>query len=124
MDRVFIEGLRVDALIGVYGWEREVRQTLMLDLVMAWDNRVPGMSDDVTQALDYGSVAEAVAGWVGESRFQLLEALAESLAQKLMDEFEVPGLQLTIRKPGAVASAVSVGVSINRGLRLGAENNA
>ncbi|MAL99958.1 MAG: dihydroneopterin aldolase [Alteromonadaceae bacterium] len=124
MDRVFIEGLRVDALIGVYGWEREVRQTLMLDLVMAWDNRVPGMSDDVTQALDYGRVAEAVAGWVGESRFQLLEALAESLAQKLMDEFEVPGLQLTIRKPGAVASAVSVGVSINRGLRLGAENNA
>ncbi|QCF24911.1 dihydroneopterin aldolase [Hydrocarboniclastica marina] len=124
MDRVFIEGLRVDALIGVYGWEREVRQTLMLDLVMAWDNRVPGMSDDVTQALDYGRVAEAVAGWVGESRFQLLEALAESLAQKLMDEFEVPGLQLTIRKPGAVASAVSVGVSINRGLRLGAENSA
>lgn len=124
MDRVFIEGLRVDALIGVYGWEREVRQTLMLDLVMAWDNQVPGRSDDVTQALDYGRVAEAVAGWVGESRFQLLEALAESLAQKLMDEFEVPGLQLTIRKPGAVASAISVGVSINRGLRLGAENNA
>lgn len=118
MDRVLIEGLRVDALIGVYGWEREVQQTLTLDLVMGWDNRVPGQSDSVEHALDYARVAEAVAAWVGASTYQLLEALAEDLAQKLMTEFGVPGLELTIRKPGAVPSATAVGVSICRGQSL------
>lgn len=115
MDKVLIEGLRVDAIIGVYGWEREVQQTLRIDLVMGWDNRSPGASDDVERALDYARVAEAVTGWVGESRFQLLEALAEDLACRLLDSFAMAGLRLTIRKPGAVANAFAVGVEIERG---------
>lgn len=115
MDRVLIEGLSIDAVIGVYGWEREVRQTLSIDLVMAWDNRPPGTSDDVGQALDYARVSDAVKSWVGASSFQLLEALAEDLAARLQDEFGIGWLRLTIRKPGAVAGARSVGVEIERG---------
>lgn len=115
MDRVLIEGLRVETVIGVYGWEREVRQELIMDLTMAWDNRVPGISDDVEQALDYAKLAEFVTDRVGQSRFKLLEALAEDLAASLLDEFATKGLRLTIRKPGAVANAAAVGVQIERG---------
>lgn len=115
MDRVLIEGLTVDAVIGVYGWEREVRQRLVIDLAMEWDNRLPGGSDNVAQALDYARVSDAVTSWVAESRFQLIEALAEDLASRLLAEFAMSGLRLTVRKPGAVANARSVGVEIERG---------
>jgi dihydroneopterin aldolase len=115
VDRVLIEGLRVDAVIGVYGWEREVRQTLVIDLVMGWDNRTPGGSDDIEQALNYAQVAEEVTAWVGGSAFQLLEALAEGLAAWLLERFGMHGLRLTIRKPGAVPNALAVGVEIERG---------
>lgn len=118
MDRVLIEGLRVDALIGVYGWEREIRQDLVIDLVMGWDNRRPGRSDDVGQALDYARVSAAIIDWVSDSAFELLEALAEDIARRLLAEFGMPGLRLTIRKPGAVAAALSVGVTIERGLPI------
>lgn len=118
MDKVLIEGLRAEALIGVYGWEREIRQTLVIDLVMAWDNRVPGQTDNVEQALDYGRVAEKVTAWVGGSAFQLLEALAEDLAGRLFVEFKMAGLRLTIRKPGAVNNAIAVGVEIARGVEV------
>lgn len=118
MDRVLIEGLRVETVIGVYGWEREVRQKLIMDLTMAWDNRVPGASDDVGQALDYARVAEFVTDRVSQSRFQLLEALAEDLAERLLGEFAISGLRLTIRKPGAVANAAAVGVEIERGAAI------
>lgn len=118
MDRVLIEGLSVEAVIGVYDWEREVRQTLVLDLVMGWDNRVPGRSDDVAQALDYARVAGQVGEWVAQSRFQLLEALAEDLAERLLATFAMHGLRLTVRKPGAVAQARAVGVVIERGAPL------
>lgn len=118
MDRVLIEGLRAEAVIGVYGWEREVRQELVIDLLMGWDNRVPGASDDVGQALDYARVAQALTDWVSQSSFQLLEALAEELAAKLLDGFGMSGLQLTIRKPGAVANAAAVGVQIERGAAI------
>lgn len=118
VDRVLIEGLTVDAVIGVYGWERELRQTLIIDLVMAWDNQLPGSSDNVEQALDYASVSAAITAWVRASSFQLLEALAEDLAARLLAEFGVKGLRLTLRKPGAVANARSVGVEIERGVRV------
>ncbi len=116
-DTVLIEGLAVDTVIGVYDWERDVQQRLLIDLELAWDNRVPAASDNVADALDYASVSQHVIEYFGNQQPQLLETAAESLAASLQTRFGVVWLKLVIRKPGAVPQARSVGVSIERGLR-------
>lgn len=116
-DSVMIEGLAVETVIGVYDWEREVSQRLLIDLEMAWDNRVPAKSDDVTDALDYAAVSEGITAYLSRTRPQLLETAAEGISDLLQQEFGVRWLRLVIRKPGAVPSAASVGVSIERDVR-------
>ncbi|MBQ0833270.1 dihydroneopterin aldolase [Marinobacter sp.] len=116
-DSVLIEGLVVETVVGVYGWEREVTQALVVDLEMAWDNRIPGASDDVADALDYASVSERTERCLKELRPKLLEHGAEVLAEVLQREFGIGWLRLTLRKPGAVPVARSVGVCIERGIR-------
>ncbi len=114
-DIVYIRGLRVDTVIGVYDWEREVKQTLVLDLEMAADIGPAGRSDDVADALDYAAVASRLKAVVEESRCQLLETLAESLVEMLQREFSLSWLRLQIAKPGAVRDADEVGLIIERG---------
>lgn len=117
MDNVFIEGLEVDTVIGVYDWEREIRQCLRLDLVCAWNNRRPAEDDELGQALDYAALAERIQVFAGQARYQLVETFAERLAERLMAEFGIPWLRLRITKPGAVPAAAGVGVEIERGCR-------
>lgn len=114
MDKVFIKGLRVDAVIGVYDWERDIRQKLVFDLDMAADNRVPAASDDVADTLDYDRISRRIAEFVSASEFQLIETLAERVAGLVMEEFAVRQISLTVHKPGAVDIADDVGVSIER----------
>tara|TARA_R100000306_G_scaffold23174_1_gene26643 strand:- start:4398 stop:4799 length:402 start_codon:yes stop_codon:yes gene_type:complete len=116
-DTVLIEGLVVETVVGVYDWEREVTQDLVIDLEMAWDNRVPGRTDDVADALDYAAVSARVETCLQALRPQLLEHGAEVLARALQDEFGITWLRLAIRKPGAVPTAQAVGVQIERGVR-------
>ncbi len=116
-DSVLIEGLAVETVIGVLDWEREVSQRLLIDLEMAWDNRVPAASDSVADALDYAAVTERVTGFLSGIGPQLLETAAEGISDLLQQEFGVRWLKLVIRKPGAVPAAASVGVSIERGVR-------
>ena len=78
MDKVFIEGLEIEALIGIYDWERRIRQTLCLDLEMAFDNRVPAASDDIAHTLDYKAVSKRLVEFVGQSDFGLVETLGVS----------------------------------------------
>lgn len=116
-DIVFIEGLAVETVIGVYDWEREITQRLLVDLEMAWDNRVPGGSDNVADALDYAAVSERVTSCLQTLQPALLETAAEALANMLQETFGVRWLRLTLNKPGAVPSAANVGVRIERGER-------
>ena len=115
MDRVFIEGLEVDTVIGAYDWERGIRQCLRLDLRFAWDNRPAAAGDDLTLALDYASVTTRIQAFAEQSEFQLVETFAERLAAVLMSEFQIPWLSLKLTKPGAIAAATGVGVEIERG---------
>ncbi|MDX1589162.1 MAG: dihydroneopterin aldolase [Oleiphilaceae bacterium] len=115
MDSVLIEGLLVNAIIGVFPWERQLEQTLVADLELGWDNRPAGASDDVADALDYSVVAERVTRVIREGRFRLLEAAAEAVAEDLRSALGVRSLCMTLRKPGAVPGARSVGVRIQRG---------
>lgn len=115
MDTVFINDLRVDTVIGIYAWEREVRQTVSLDLAMAHDNRRAAATDDIQYALNYKAVSKRVIEFVEDSEFLLVETLAEQVAGIVMQEFAVPWLRLTLRKPGALRGAKDVGVIIERG---------
>ncbi|MCF6252196.1 MAG: dihydroneopterin aldolase [Methylococcaceae bacterium] len=114
---VFLRGLRVDTVIGIYDWERRIKQTVVLDLEMATDVHRAAATDDIQDALDYKSVAKRVEHFIAESEFQLVETLAERCAQIIRDEFGVPWLRLTLNKIGAVRSAEDVGVIIERGSR-------
>ncbi|MET1077173.1 MAG: dihydroneopterin aldolase [Pseudomonas sp.] len=117
MDRVFIDGLEVDTVIGAYDWERGIRQCLRLDLSFAWDNRPAAATDDLSKALDYASVSTRIQAFAEQAQFQLVETFAERLAETLMSEFQIPWLRLRLTKPGAVAAATGVGVEIERGCR-------
>ena len=117
MDRVFIEGLEVDTVIGAYDWERDIRQCLRLDLQMAWDNRPAAAGDDLNLALDYASVSTRIQAFAAESQFILVETFAERLAQRLMSEFGILWLRLRVTKPGVNARARALGVEIERGCR-------
>jgi len=114
MDKVFIEGLEIDALIGIYDWERRIRQTLRFDLEMAFDNRKPARTDAIADTLDYKAVSKRLSAYVEGSAFGLVETLAERCAQLLLDEFHVTWLRLKLSKPGAVRGARAVGVIIER----------
>jgi len=114
-DRVLIEGLEVRTVIGIYDWEREIRQTVRLDLEMAWDIAPAAASDDIKDALDYKAVAKRLIDHIQHTRFGLIEALAESCARIVLQEFRVPWLRLKLSKPGAVRDSDNVAVVIERG---------
>ena len=115
MDIVYIEGLRTDAVIGVYDWERSIRQELVLDLELASDNRAAADTDAIEDAVDYDAISCRIIAYVQDSEFQLIETLAERVAGLVLREFDVSWLRLKLAKPGAVADASSVGVIIERG---------
>jgi len=115
MDRVLIEGLEVRTVIGIYDWEREIRQSVRLDLEMAWDIRTAAASDDIADTLDYKAVSKRLIAFVEASEYGLIEALAEACAAIVLNEFAVPWLRLKLSKPGAVRGSENVAVTIERG---------
>lgn len=114
MDKVIIEGLRIDTFIGVYAWEKSVKQTLLLDLELSCDLQKAAATDQVFDTLDYAAVVDAIVAFTSARHFQLLEALADNLAKFLLDKFSVQHIKLSLRKPGAIAQAAVVGVQIER----------
>ena len=114
MDRVFIENLTIETVIGIFDWEREIRQTVSIDLEMDFDVAAAAATDRIEDALDYKSVAKRLIRFVEQSEFQLVETLAERCAQIVLNEFPVKRLKLKLGKPGAVRGSSSVGVIIER----------
>ena len=115
MDIIFLHSLKIDAVIGIWDWERKIRQTVEIDLDMAADIRKAAESDDVADTLNYKLVAKRLQAFVGESEFQLVETLAESVANILIEECSIPWCRVKINKGGAVRGASAVGVIIERG---------
>jgi dihydroneopterin aldolase len=113
-DKVFIEGLEIEALIGIYDWERRIRQPLRFDVEMAFDNRKPAATDAIEDTLDYKAVSKRLIAFVAQSDFGLVETLAERCAALILDEFGVRHVRLKLSKPGAVRGATAVGVLIER----------
>jgi len=116
MDIVFIRDLRIDTIIGIYDWERDVRQTVSLDIEMAHDIRKAAETDNIEYALDYKKVSKRLIQFISGSTFMLVETMAEQVAQLILDEFGVPWLRLRVNKLGALRGAASVGIQIERGV--------
>lgn len=114
MDKVFIEGLEIEALIGIYDWERRIRQPLVFDVEMAFDNRKPAASDDIADTLNYKDVSKRLIDFVSQSEYQLVETLAERCVRIVLEEFGVAHVRLKLSKPGAVRGAKAVGVIVER----------
>ena len=114
MDILFIRDLRIDTVIGVYEWERYVKQTIVFDLEFGIDCTVPAATDDVVDAVDYKAVSKRLIEFVSSSRFNLVETLAERVAELLLSEFGMPWLRLRVNKEGALRGARDVGVLIER----------
>jgi dihydroneopterin aldolase len=115
VDIVFINDLRIETIIGIYDWERKVKQTISLDLEMGADIRKSAETDAIEDTLNYKAVAKRLISFVSESEYQLVETLAEKIAEIVLREFNVPRVKLTLRKPGAVRGSRDVGVVIERG---------
>ncbi len=117
MDIVFIRELKADTVVGIYDWERRIRQNVVLDLDMGTDIAKAAKSDRIQDTLDYKAVAKRVSQFVSAAEFQLVETLAEKVAELVMQEFKVRWVKVALHKPGAVSGSKSVGVVIERGSR-------
>ena len=117
MDIIYLNDLKIDTVIGIYDWERRVKQTVSLDLEMATDIRKAAASDSIEDTLNYKAVAKRVIALVEGSEFKLIETLAERIAGLLLEEFDIPWCRVTLDKGGAVRGSRSVGVVIERGTR-------
>lgn len=113
-DTIFLRDLRIETVIGIYDWERRIRQTVSIDLEMAADVRRAAASDRIDDTLNYKAVAKRLIDFVGASSFLLVETLAERIAEIVVTEFDVPRVRVTVSKPGAVRGARDVGVAIER----------
>ena len=114
MDKIFLRDLKVEAVIGIWEWEQRIRQTVSIDLELAADARAAAAADSVESALNYRDVAKRVQTFVAESRFHLVESLAESVARVIVEEFKVPWIRVSVAKPGAIRGAREVGIVIER----------
>ena len=113
-DTIFLHELKVETIIGIWDWERKIRQTVSIDLEMGADIRRAAETDSIDDTLNYKAVAKRVQQFVADSEFQLVETMAEKIAELVLQEFEIPWIQVRVSKPGAIRGAKDVGVLIHR----------
>jgi dihydroneopterin aldolase len=114
MDTIFLTALKVETTIGIWDWERKIKQTVVIDLEMGTDIRAAVESDDIKDALNYKLIAKRVQQFVADSSFQLVEALTGRIAELILAEFDVPWVQVRVNKVGAIRHARDVGGLIRR----------
>ena len=117
MDIIYLSDLRIETIIGIFDWEREIKQTISLDIEMGTDIQKAAASDHIDDTLDYKSVSKRLIEFVEQSEFQLVETLAERITEIIMNEFSVPWVKLRLNKKGAIRGAQDVGVIIERGTK-------
>lgn len=114
MDKIFLKELKTEAIIGIFDWERQVKQTVLIDLEMNADVRKAALSDSIEDTLNYKRVAKRILEFIDQSSFHLVETLAEHIAMLVLTEFQVAWVKVALNKPGAIRSSRSVGIIIER----------
>lgn len=115
MDKIFIHALKTETIVGIFDWERQVKQTVVLDIEFSADIRKAALTDSIDDTLNYKRVAKRVLAFVEESSFHLVESLAEHVAMLILEEFAVTWVRISLSKPGAVRGSRDVGVMLERG---------
>jgi dihydroneopterin aldolase len=124
MDTIFLSGLTTECIIGIWDWERRVRQKVVVDVEMGADIRRAARSDRIEDTLDYKRVAKRLLQFIGDSEFQLVETLAERIAELVITEFAVPWVRVRLNKQGAIRGSRDVGILIERRAEDYAERDA
>lgn len=115
MDIIFLGGLEIQTIIGIYDWERETKQSIILDIEMAFDIKKAAETDDIQYTLDYKTVSKRIISFVENSQFYLVEKLISEIANIIRNEFDVTWVKITLNKKGAIRGASDVGIMIERG---------
>jgi dihydroneopterin aldolase len=114
MDKIFIHALKTEAIIGIFDWERQVKQTVIVDIEISADVAKAALSDSINDTLNYKRIAKRVLAFVEESKFHLVETLAERIAMLLLEDFGIDWVSISLSKPGAIRSSRDVGVKLER----------
>lgn len=114
MDTIFLRDLEINVTIGIFEWEKRIKQKVRVDLEMATDISKAAASDNIEDALNYKAISKRIVEFVEESRYELIETLIEKVAEILIHEFKIPWVRVTISKPGAVRGSRDVGITIER----------
>jgi 7,8-dihydroneopterin aldolase/epimerase/oxygenase len=115
MDKIFIHALKTEAIIGIFDWERQVKQTVLVDIEISVDVTKAALSDSIDDTLNYKRIAKHVLAFVEASKFHLVETLAEHIAMLILEDFGIAWVRIALSKPGAIRSSRDVGVTIERG---------
>ncbi len=113
-DKIFLTGLSTECIVGIWDWERKVKQTVVIDLEMACDIRQAALSDHIDDTVDYKQVSKRLLSFIGESQYQLVETLTENIARIVITEFDVPWVRVRLNKQGAIRNSRDVGILIER----------
>jgi 7,8-dihydroneopterin aldolase/epimerase/oxygenase len=114
MDKIFLRELRIETIIGFWEWERRIKQTVSIDLEIGTDARIAASSDGIVGTLNYEQLAKRLHVFVGESQYQMVEALATAIGRIVVCEFGAPWVKVCVAKPGAIPAAREVGIVIER----------
>jgi 7,8-dihydroneopterin aldolase/epimerase/oxygenase len=114
MDKIFIHALKTETIVGIFDWERQVKQTVLLDIELSADIRKAALTDSIDDTLNYKGVAKRVLAFIEASSFHLVETLAEHVAMLILEEFSVSWVSIALSKPGAIRSSRDVGVILER----------
>jgi dihydroneopterin aldolase len=114
MDKIFIHALKTEAIIGIFDWERQVKQTVIVDIEISADIAKAALSDSIDDTLNYKRVAKHVLAFVEESKFHLVETLAQHIAMLILEDFGIAWVRLSLSKPGAIRNSRDVGVMLER----------
>lgn len=114
MDKIFVHALKTEAIIGIFDWERQVKQTVIIDIEISADVRKAALSDSIEDTLNYKRVAKRILAFVEASKFHLVETLAEHIAMLMLEDFDIAWVRISLSKPGAIRSSRDVGVILER----------
>lgn len=117
MDTIFLRDLEIDATIGIFEWEKRIKQKVRIDLEMATDIAKAAASDSIEDTTDYKAISKRIIQFVEDSSYELIETLIEKIAEIILREFNIPWVRVTLSKPGAVRGSRDVGIVIERGMR-------
>lgn len=113
-DSILIEGLMIPASIGVYEWEQQIKQILILDITLAYDIDQAAHTDDVAFCINYAEVVQSVTQFIAAYTFFLIERVAEDVAQLILNKYDIKEVIVKVSKPNAIPNATNVAVRIKR----------